>query len=70
MTQKTLTISGMSCGLCSARVEKTLNNIEGIEAKVYLETNTAELKLTRDVSNEELKKTIDMIGYEVTDIKE
>lgn len=70
MTQKTLTISGMSCGHCSARVEKTLNNIEGIEAKVFLETNTAELKLTRDVSNDELKKTIDMIGYEVTDIKE
>ena len=70
MTQKTLTISGMSCGHCSARVEKTLNNIEGVEAKVFLETNTAELKLTRDVSNEELKKTIDMIGYEVTDIKE
>lgn len=70
MTQKTLTISGMSCGHCSARVEKTLNNIEGVEAKVFLETNTAELKLTRDVSNEELKKTIEMIGYEVTDIKE
>ncbi|MBN2767462.1 MAG: heavy metal translocating P-type ATPase [Paludibacteraceae bacterium] len=70
MTQKILTISGMSCGHCSARVEKTLNNIEGVEAKVFLETNTAELKLTRDVSNEELKKTIDMIGYEVTDIKE
>lgn len=70
MTKKTLTISGMSCGHCSARVEKTLNNIEGVEAKVFLETNTAELKLTRDVSNEELKKTIDMIGYEVTDIKE
>ncbi|MDD3489908.1 MAG: heavy metal translocating P-type ATPase [Paludibacter sp.] len=70
MTQKTLTISGMSCGHCSARVEKTLNNIDGVEAKVYLETNTAELKLTRDVSNDELKKTIDMIGYEVTDINE
>lgn len=70
MTQKTLTISGMSCGHCSARVEKSLNNIEGVEAKVFLESNTAELKLTRDVSNEELKKTIDMIGYEVTDIKE
>ena len=70
MKQKTLTISGMSCGHCSARVEKTLNNIDGVEAKVNLETNQAILTLSKDVSNETLKTSVDNIGYEIVDIKD
>lgn len=70
MTNKTLKISGMSCGHCSARVEKALNNLDGVEAKVYLENNIAKLALTKDVSDETLKKAVDDIGYEVTEITE
>jgi Cu+-exporting ATPase len=68
MINKTLRIAGMSCGHCSARVEKVLNGIDGVEAKVYLETNTAKLAITKDVSDEELKKAVDNIGYEVIEI--
>ncbi|MBP1675777.1 MAG: heavy metal translocating P-type ATPase [Bacteroidetes bacterium] len=68
ITNKTLKISGMSCGHCSARVEKVLNNIDGVEAKVYLESNTAKLALTKNVSDEDIKKAVDNIGYEVTEI--
>lgn len=70
MTNKTLKISGMSCGHCSARVEKTLNNIDGVEAKVNLETNSAEITLSKAVSNETIKTAVDNIGYEVTEIIE
>lgn len=70
MTNKTLKISGMSCGHCSARVEKALNNLDGVEAKVYLENNIAKLAITKDVSDETLKKAVDDIGYEVTEITE
>ncbi len=70
MINKTLKISGMSCGHCSARVEKVLNSIDGVEAKVYLETNSAKLALSKDVSDETIKKLIDNIGYEVTEITE
>jgi Cu+-exporting ATPase len=68
MTEKTMTIKGMSCGHCSARVEKVLNAIEGVEAKVDLANNSAKLLLTKDISNDFLSKSIDDIGYEVTGI--
>ena len=58
----------MSCGHCSARVEKTLNNIDGVEARVDLESNTAKIFLSKDVSNETIMKAVDNIGYEVTEI--
>ena len=69
MLEKTVVIKGMSCGHCSARVEKVLNNIDGVEAKVDLESNSATLKLSHEVSDEIIKKAVDDIGYEVVDVK-
>lgn len=69
MKEKTLIIKGMSCGHCSARVEKVLNNIQGVHARVDLETNSAKLVLNSEVSNDVIKKAVDDIGYEVTDIR-
>ena len=68
MLEKTLQIKGMSCPHCSMRVEKVLNAIEGVEAKVDLESNSAQLKLTHDVSDETIKNAVDSIGYEVVDV--
>jgi Copper chaperone len=65
MSERTLQIKGMSCGHCSARVEKVLNAIDGVEAKVDLETNSAQVTLTKEVSDEALKSAVDGIGYEV-----
>lgn len=59
----------MSCGHCSARVEKALNNIDGVEAKVDLEANSAKLTLTKDVSDETLKTAVDNVGYEVVGVR-
>ena len=69
MSEKTLTIKGMSCGHCSARVEKTLNAIDGVTAKVNLESNSASVSLSRNVTDDELKTAIDNIGYELVDIR-
>jgi copper ion binding protein len=68
MSEKTLQIKGMSCGHCVARVEKVLNSIDGVEAKVDLNSNSAKLSLSKDVSYETLKATVDNIGYEVVGI--
>lgn len=70
MSEKTLLIKGMSCGHCSARVEKVLNSLDGVEAKVDLESNSAKLLLSKEVSNEIIKASVDNIGYEVVEIKE
>ena len=69
MSEKTLLIKGMSCGHCSARVEKVLNSLDGVEAKVNLESNSAKLLLSKEVSNEIIKASVDNIGYEVVEIK-
>jgi len=68
MIEKTLQIKGMSCPHCSARVEKVLNAIDGVEAKVDLESNSAKIKLTQDVSDETMKIAVDSIGYEVVGV--
>lgn len=64
---KTVVIEGMSCGHCSARVEKALNAIDGVQAKVSHETGTAEV--TGDVSDDILKKAVEDAGYKVVSIK-
>ncbi|MBQ5814012.1 MAG: cation transporter, partial [Clostridia bacterium] len=65
---KTMKIEGMMCPHCSGRVEKALNALEGVEAKVNLEAGTAAVTLTADVSDEVLTKAVVDAGYEVTSI--
>ena len=62
-----LQIEGMSCGHCSARVEKALNALPGTKAKVDLASKTATVKGCDDV--ELLKSTVSALGFTVTDIK-
>jgi len=68
MSEKTLQIKGMSCGHCSARVEKVLNAIDGVEAKVDLESNSAKVTLTKEVSDDALRNAVDAVGYEVVSV--
>ena len=49
----------MSCGHCAARVEKSLNKINGIEAKVDLDSRTAKLNLTEPVTNQQIIDAVD-----------
>lgn len=68
MQLKTMTISGMTCGHCSARVEKALNEIEGVQAKVDLASGKATLSIATTVTDDKLKEAVVSAGYEVTDI--
>ena len=65
---KTMTVEGMSCGHCSARVEKALNAIDGVTAAVNLEAKTATINLTAEVSDDTLRKAVEDAGYEVVSI--
>lgn len=66
---KTILIEGMSCGHCSARVEKALNQIDGVTAIVSLDDKSATVTLSKDISDEILKIAIEDAGYEVKSIK-
>lgn len=63
-----MTVEGMSCGHCSARVEKALNGIPGVMATVNLEEKTAHVEISGDVSDDTLRKAVEDAGYEVTAI--
>lgn len=64
--EKTLKIEGMMCGHCEARVKKSLEAIDGVtEAIVSHEQNNAVVKLSKDISDEVLKKAVEDQGYNV-----
>ena len=63
--EKILKIDGMSCSHCSQRVEKALNQIDGVSAKVSLEEKCATLTLTKDVPDNVLKEAVEDAGFTV-----
>ena len=49
MKEIKLKIEGMHCAGCSNRLEKILNNVDGVEsAKVSLEENSADIKYNEE----------------------
>lgn len=67
--EKTMLIEGMSCGHCSARVEKALNELDGVNATVDLDKKTAFIKLSKGINDEVLTKAVTDAGYEVVSVK-
>ena len=64
--QKTLNIEGMMCPHCEARVKKCLEALDGvISAEVSHKTDSAVVTLSKDVSDEILKTTVEDAGYTV-----
>lgn len=67
--KKTLKIQGMTCSHCTGRVEKALNEMDGVTAEVSLEGKCATVTLTHDVSDAELIKVVSAAGYEVVGVE-
>ena len=67
---KTMKIEGMMCGHCEARVKKCLEALEQVsEAVVSHEAGTAVLTLSAEVSDEELRKTVEAQDYKVLSVE-
>lgn len=67
MTKKTIPILGMACSACSVHVEKRLNELNGIaEVHVSLPGRSAVISYDPSlISLSEMKKAVQMIGYEM-----
>lgn len=65
MKETNLKIEGMHCAGCSTRLEKILNNLDGVEtAKVSLEEKKATIKYDETKINiENIKETIEDAGF-------
>jgi Cu+-exporting ATPase len=69
MQSQTLSIGGMTCAACSARVEKVLNKLEGVEsATVNLATEKATVSYNPQVLRlSSIKEAIEKAGYKALD---
>ena len=68
--EKTLTIEGMMCTHCEARVKKALEALENVtQAQVSHEKGTAVVTLSADVPNDTLRQAVEAQDYPVTKIQ-
>ena len=62
--KKIVEINGMHCQKCSGRVEKALNDIDGIKAKVNLAKNNAVISFEKEVDDDVIRNVITGLGFE------
>ncbi|EOS24230.1 heavy metal translocating P-type ATPase [Lachnospiraceae bacterium 3-1] len=68
--EKTMKIEGMMCGHCEATVKKSLEALAEVsEAVVSHEAGTAVVKLSGEISDETLKRTVEEKDYKVLSIQ-
>ena len=64
--KKTISIEGMMCTHCEARVKTALEALDGVEsAQVSHEKGNAVVSMSKNVPDEFLKETIEVQGYKV-----
>lgn len=59
-----LTIGGMTCASCAARVEKSLNKLDGVTAAVNIATEKAAVTYDGGVTPADLVATVKAAGYQ------
>src|SRR5437764_11576356 len=62
-TDVELTIGGMTCASCAARIEKKLNKLDGVTASVNYATEKAKVSYTGDVTPKVLIGVVEATGY-------
>ncbi|MDY3118735.1 MAG: heavy metal translocating P-type ATPase [Peptoniphilus sp.] len=68
MEKKILKIEGMSCNHCVGRVDKALNELDGVKASVTLDPQEAVVE-GENLDSALLKKTVEEAGYTVTAVE-
>lgn len=64
---KTFIIEGMTCENCKARVERYINDMDGVVGKVNLKKKELVVFMEKEVNDEEIKEAVAKAGYEVGD---
>ncbi|MBV6695881.1 cation-translocating P-type ATPase [Kitasatospora aureofaciens] len=62
-TEVELSIGGMTCASCAARIEKKLNRMDGVSASVNYATEKAKVSFEGDVEVADLIATVEATGY-------
>ena len=67
--EKRMIVEGMHCEICEIRVENALNRLEGVACRVSYKKRMATVEYSQEISDEVLKKTVETMGYKVTEIR-
>ena len=68
--KKTMIIEGMMCNHCTGRVQKALEEVEGVESvEMSLEEKSAVVLCADTVTDEMLKAVVTDAGYDVIEVK-
>jgi Cu+-exporting ATPase len=63
LSQVELSIGGMTCASCSARIERKLNKVEGVSATVNYATEKAKISFPATITPDELIEVVEATGY-------
>ncbi|SBS75826.1 Cation-transporting P-type ATPase A [uncultured Mycobacterium sp.] len=63
MTTTDLQLSGMSCASCAAKIERSLNGLEGVRATVNFAVESAHVEHGPQVSEHDLIQAVESTGY-------
>ncbi|HXW38329.1 MAG TPA: cation-translocating P-type ATPase, partial [Acidimicrobiales bacterium] len=66
----TLAVDGMTCGGCAARIERRLNRVQGVSARVNLATERATVTLDETVAVGQLIEEVAATGYAARPVPE
>ncbi|MGW4212132.1 heavy metal translocating P-type ATPase [Lentzea sp. NPDC004789] len=58
-----ISIGGMTCASCAARIERKLNRLDGVEASVNYATEKARISYPDDLTPADLVKVVEDTGY-------
>ncbi len=64
-----LSVEGMHCEHCQKSVSEALNSLDGVSATVDLKNNCANVELSKDVPEADLKEAVSSKGFDVTAVK-
>ena len=67
--RRELTLAGLHCMKCVARVQRALDALPGVAADVTLDPQRALVRMDRAVPDETLRKAVEDEGFQVLEIK-
>ena len=64
-----LTVDGMKCSGCASNVENSLDNMDGVWAKVSLGRREARVLATKEYTKEDFDEALSKTSYKIADFK-
>lgn len=62
--EKVFKVEGMHCAMCKKHVEEALKSLDGVKkVKVDLESGNVKIKSKEEVSEDNITKVIDELGF-------